>query len=78
MTEFLWDFVGPRSELIARHHAKHLEEFLQREKVQGCEAGIAIESPVRAVAFLRAPDEAAERIQKALRPPRSVTREQPK
>lgn len=70
MTEFWWDFVGPRSEMIARHHAKHLEEFLDRERVVGCEAGVKIESPVRAAAYLKAPDAVAEQVQKALRPPR--------
>jgi hypothetical protein len=70
MRTYYWDFMGPRSEAIARHHATHLGEFLQQNQLEGCEAGVEVESPMRAVAWLKAPEPAQPIIEKALRPPR--------
>lgn len=68
---FFWDFVGPRSEQIARHHAKHVEEFLAREKLEGCEVGVEVPTPMRATAWCKAPEAVAEPIARALKPPRT-------
>jgi hypothetical protein len=70
MKTYAWEFVGPRSEAIARHHLAHVREFLARERIEGCEAGMTVESPMRAVAWCRATDEAQPAIERALRPPR--------
>jgi hypothetical protein len=56
--------------MIARHHAAHVREFLRREKLEGCEVGIEVTSPKRALAWCRARDEAQPAIERALRPPR--------
>jgi hypothetical protein len=73
MKTYAWDFVGPRSEAIARHHLAHVREFLGRERLEGCELGVNVESPMRAVAWCRAPDEAQSAIERGLRPPRQIS-----
>lgn len=70
MPTYYWEFMGPRSELIAKHHAEHLNEFLEREKVEGCEVTVEKESPMRALALITVPEALAAQIEKALRPPR--------
>jgi hypothetical protein len=70
MKTYAWDFVGPRSEMIARHHLQHVREFLAREKLDDCEVGIEVVSPTRAVAWCRASESARPAIERALRPPR--------
>jgi hypothetical protein len=58
--------------MIARHHAQHVREFLTREKMDDCEVGIEIISPMRATAWCRATEAARTTIEQALRPPRVV------
>ena len=70
MKTYAWDFGGPRAQVIARHHAQHVREFLAREKLEGCEVGIEVTSPTRAIAWCRASDEAQPVLERALRPPR--------
>jgi hypothetical protein len=70
---YAWDFGGPRSELIAQHHARHVREFLAREKLDGCECGVTVESPMRATAWCKAPEAAQPIIERTLRPPRVVS-----
>ena len=72
MKTYAWDFVGPRSEAIARHHLAHVREFLGREKLVGCELGITVESPTRSIAWCRAPEDVAPTIERSLRPPRVI------
>ncbi len=67
---YYWDFIGPRSEAIARHHAVHLGEFTQKNQLEGCEIGVQVHSPMRATAWITAPEPAQAPIEKALRPPR--------
>jgi hypothetical protein len=56
--------------MIARHHLQHVRQFLMREKLEGCEVGIDVSSPMRSVAWCRASDDAQAAIERALRPPR--------
>lgn len=70
MKTYAWDFVGPRSEAIARHHLSHVRDFLRREGIEGCELEITVESNVRAVVSCEAPEQAQPMIERALRPPR--------
>ena len=72
MKTYAWDFVGPRAEAIARHHAQHVREFLTREKLEGCDVGIEVTSPRRAVAWCRASEQAQPALERALRPPRVI------
>ena len=73
MKTYAWDFVGPRSEAIARHHLAHIREFLARQTLEGCEVGVTVESPLRATAWCRAPQDAQPAIERALRPPRIIS-----
>lgn len=71
MKTWYWDFAGPTAEGTARHFRVHLDEFLAREGLGGCETGVESQGPGHAAAFCRAPDEHGEAIQRALRPRRS-------
>ena len=51
-----WDFIGPRSEAIARHHAEHLAEFVQKNGLEGCDTGVEVQTPMRSVAWIKAPE----------------------
>jgi hypothetical protein len=73
MKTYAWDFVGPRSEAIARHHLQHVQEFLAREELTGCETGVTVESPLRAVAWCKAPEAVQPLIERALRPRRVLS-----
>ena len=73
MKTYAWDFTGRRAEAIARHHLAHVREFLAQGRLEGCELGVIVESPMRAVAWCRAPDGAQPAIERALRPPRVIT-----
>lgn len=69
-TTWFWDFIGPRSEAIARHHVEHLSEFIAREKLEGFETGVTQQTAMKWSAWLRGPGEQGASIEKALRPPR--------
>ena len=71
MKTWYWDFAGPTAEGTAVHFRKHLDEFLAREGIEGCETGVESQGPGHAAAFCRGPDELAETIQRALRPRRT-------
>lgn len=40
MRRYLWDFFGPHAEPTARHFLVHLDEFIAREKLEGCVTGV--------------------------------------
>ncbi len=67
-TTFFWDFFGPRAEGTARHFLRHLDEFLERERIAGC--GTAVEQPGAAqwTVSCRTPAEAASRVRLAPAP----------
>jgi uncharacterized protein len=69
-TTFFWDFFGSRAEGTARHFRQHLDEFLHREAVAGCTTGVEELRPAHWAAWCRAPEEATEAVQRALRPRR--------
>jgi hypothetical protein len=69
-TIFFWDFYGPRGEGTARHFQRHLEEFLQREKVDGCTTAVEMPSAGQWTVSCQAPPAAAEAVRQALRPRR--------
>lgn len=71
MTTFFWDFIGPRAEQIAAHHVTHVNEFLAREKLDGCQSGVTKAAQFRCTAWVKAPAEVAPLIARALKPPRS-------
>jgi hypothetical protein len=69
-TTFYWDFYGPRAEGTARHFVKHLDEFLHRERVDGCASGVEQLGAAHWAAWCRTPPGAVEAIRRALKPRR--------
>ncbi len=71
MTRYCWDFFGPSGEGTARHFHEHLDEFLGRERVDGCVTGVLVE-PGRATVFCDTPAAHREVVTRALRPKRAT------
>jgi len=71
MKTWYWDFAGPTAEGTARHFVVHLDEFLAREGIAGCETGVESQGPGHAAAYCRGPDEHHDVILRALRPRRT-------
>ncbi len=67
---FYWDFFGPHAEGTARHFKVHLDEFLTRERLEGCQAGTSSEGANHYAAWCKAPQALEKLIQQALRPKR--------
>lgn len=66
-----WDFYGPTAQGTAEHFHRHLDEFLQREQLEGCETGVSIITAGRhAAAWCRCPAAIVDAIRGALRPRR--------
>lgn len=71
ITTYAWDFFGPRSEGIAQHFLRHLEEFWRTAGVEGCHAGIESLRPGHHAVWCKAPP-AAHAALLTLRPHRSA------
>jgi hypothetical protein len=69
---FYWDFFGARAEPTARHFQKHLDEFLAKHELAGCETGVESAEKGHFAAFCRAPTEHQQAILGALRPQRML------
>jgi alpha-beta hydrolase superfamily lysophospholipase len=66
-----WDYLGPTAEGTAAHFRAHLDEFLLREKLDGCETGVEVITPGHhAAAWCRCPAASLEILRRALRPRR--------
>ncbi|HVH97930.1 MAG TPA: YqiA/YcfP family alpha/beta fold hydrolase [Enhygromyxa sp.] len=66
-----WDYFGPTAEGTAEHFRVHLDEFLQRERLEGCETGVEVVTPGHhAAAWCRCPEPLVDTLGRALRPRR--------
>jgi pimeloyl-ACP methyl ester carboxylesterase len=66
-----WDYFGSTAEGTAGHFRAHLDEFLLREGLAGCETGIEIITPGHhAAAWCRCPESLVDVLGRALRPRR--------
>ncbi|MEM9695248.1 MAG: hypothetical protein AAGA56_22085 [Myxococcota bacterium] len=73
MKTLYWDFYGGAGPGKAEHFRKHLDEFLAREKIDGCTTGFEPDpSGRKGTAWCKAPDDAVEKLKAALRPQRIV------
>jgi len=73
MTErikLIWDFRGPNAKHIAQHHAKHLNEFAETEKLQHSFTGIEELSPMHHIAFMVVEKKLMDRLRETLKPTR--------
>jgi hypothetical protein len=66
--KMIWEFRGEESEQFALHHAKHLEEFAIRKKIQNYSSGIESVSTSFSIAYLTVNKEEWEDVAKVLRP----------
>ncbi len=73
MTErikLIWDFRGPNAKHIAQHHAKHLNEFAETEKLQHSFTGIEELSPMHHIAFMVVEKKLMDSLRETLKPTR--------
>lgn len=72
MPTYHWDFFGADAEETAAHFQRHLDEFLAREKLDGCETGTGSEEPGHYGAWCRAPQALEAALVRSLRPQRKT------
>ena len=72
---YYWDFFGPRAEGTAKHFVRHLNEFFEKNGIVGCEVDTASAGQGHVAARCRAPLEAEDVIERALRPQRMEANE---
>ena len=73
MTErvkLIWDFYGPNAQPIAIHHAKHLGEFAESEKLQHAFTGNEEITPMHHIAFLVVEKQLMNSLRETLKPTR--------
>jgi len=67
---FYWDFFGPNATGTATHFEKHLQQFLQKNAVAGCETGTESAGEGHLGVFCVTPSAAVEIVEQALKPKR--------
>lgn len=67
-----WDFFGADAQQTAEHFRIHLDEFLQREGIDGCETGVGSEQPGHVGVWCRADERHEEALVRALKPQRKT------
>ena len=72
--KMIWDFRGPEATPIAQHHQKHLEEFIQLEKLDAT-AGFQEINEVYALAFMIIEEKNLIQVRDALKPHRAEVAE---
>lgn len=72
MPTYHWDFFGPDAQQTAEHFVRHLDEFIAREALEGCETGAASEQPGHHGAWCRAPESLEQTLVRSLRPQRKT------
>lgn len=70
MRRFYWDFTGGQAAGTAEHFRRHVDEFIQREGLDGCVTGTEGYSPLHHAAWCDTPDAHAEVVIRSLRPRR--------
>lgn len=68
--KLIWDFRGPNAEPIARHHAKHLEEFARSQTLGETHCGVEMLTPMHHTAFLIAEKRHLDILREKLKPHR--------
>jgi hypothetical protein len=69
---FYWDFFGPNAERTAVHFKAHLQQFLEKNALVGCETGVASERSGHFAAFCRTPPAAQSALISSLKPQRAL------
>ncbi len=68
----IWDFFGPHAERTARHHQRHLDEFVHRECAANAQTGTDSERDTHWMAWMVVDAADVQRVRDALRPQRGL------
>mgnify|MGYP006909075415 CR=1 FL=1 len=68
--KLIWDFRGPNAAPIAQHHAKHLGEFVEAEKLLHSFTGTEEAGPMHHIAFLVVEKKLMDTLRNRLKPNR--------
>jgi hypothetical protein len=68
--KLIWDFRGNDSHPIAEHHRIHLEEFIEREKLEFQETGVHKISSMYSIAYMMVTKSEMIKVRDALKPHR--------
>jgi hypothetical protein len=70
LIKLIWDFRGPNAAPIAKHHAKHLTEFINSEKLEHSMSGTESISEMHHIAFLITEKKMMQTLRERLKPNR--------
>lgn len=69
--KLIWDMHGQHAKGTAEHHAIHLKEFAEREKIEVMDVGIETFSDLHTMAFMVVKEKDMITVRDALRPQRA-------
>lgn len=71
MLRYFWDFFGPHAEGTALHFTKHVNEFLAKHDLLGCQTGtLCVIENKHYTAWCDTPEAIQDTISQSLRPKR--------
>ena len=65
---FVWEFFGPESNQLAKHHHTHLNEFFAKENISNINTGVEQESSNLSCSYVVIDDSYLELIKSSLKP----------
>ena len=68
--KLIWDFRGTNAMHIAKHHAIHLTEYAEAQKLQNYSVGDQLISPMHHIAFMVVDQERMGELRETLKPHR--------
>lgn len=77
MRTYLWDFFGPEGEETAKHFCIHLNDFLAKESIGGCQTGVGRQRPGHTEVWCIADPKHETILRQALKPNRMLPGEHP-
>ncbi len=75
--KLIWDFRGPNAKHIAEHHAKHLAEFAEAEKLNNAFTGHEENTPMHHIAFFVVEKSLMNTLRETLKPTRGQIYDEP-
>lgn len=70
--KLIWDFHGPDAQRTADHHEHHLEEYIQKHKLNHNITGVEQETEMQWTAFMVVDESEMEAVRDALLPHRGA------
>ncbi|KAA3619152.1 MAG: hypothetical protein DWP94_13440 [Flavobacterium sp.] len=70
LIKLIWDFKGPDAAAIAKHHAKHLAEFIKMEQIPNSKSGTESISEMHQIAFMITEKHRMQDLRERLKPQR--------